>query len=78
MQGVDADTAAALDRYIARDRAALTEDIAGTKPDIILVDRIHYDWLKWAQADPALARELASYHPLVSANGILVLRRNGG
>jgi hypothetical protein len=76
MEGVDAATAAILDRYIARDRAALTEDIARNKPDIILVDRIHHDWLKWAQADAALARELTGYHELLSAHGILVLRRN--
>jgi hypothetical protein len=77
MEGANAATAAILDRYIARDRTVLTEDIERNKPDIILVDRIHYDWLKWAQTDPALARELTGYHELVSAHGILVLRRNG-
>jgi hypothetical protein len=76
LQGTDEATIAAMDRYIERDRAGLIQDIATKKPDIILVDRVHFDWLKWAKSDPVLARELARYRELVSAKGILVLRRN--
>jgi hypothetical protein len=74
-KGVDARTAALLDAYIERDRAGLIEDIARAKPDIILVDQ-RFDWLNWAKADPALARQLDGYHELTTINDILVLRRN--
>jgi hypothetical protein len=74
-KGVDRETAAVLDRYIALDRAWLREDIANNKPDIILADRIRFDWLKWAEADPALADELKHYRELASDQGIHVLRR---
>ncbi len=78
IEGADAETSAVLDQYIERDRTALTEDIARKRPDIILVDRVRYDWLKWAQASPSLARELGHYRELTATNGILVLRRKDG
>lgn len=74
-KGVDAATAARLDGYMARDRAMLVEDIRRGKPDIILVDRIRYDWHAWAQSDAALARELEAYRPLREVDGVLILRR---
>lgn len=74
-KGVDPATAARLDGYMARDLAMLVEDIRRGKPDIILVDRIRYDWYKWAQSDAALARELESYRPLDEVEGVLILRR---
>ena len=54
----------------------LIEDIRRAKPDIILVDRIHYDWHKWAQSDARLARELENYRTLDQVDGVLILRRN--
>jgi hypothetical protein len=67
---------AKLDTYEARDRAMLIEDIRRAKPDIILVDRIRFDWLAWAKADPALAKELTNYRALDTINDVLILRRN--
>jgi hypothetical protein len=74
----DPETIARLDRYMTRDRDGLIEDIARKKPDIILVDRIRNDWLKWAKSSPALMRELAHYRELVDERGVLVLRRKKG
>ncbi|HVT56016.1 MAG TPA: hypothetical protein VHD34_08210, partial [Xanthobacteraceae bacterium] len=78
MQGADAERSALLDRYIERDRNGLIEDIAQKKPDIILIDRIRYDWLQWAKASPELAKELAHYRELTEKHGVLVLRRQDG
>jgi hypothetical protein len=72
----DPATRAKLDAYEARDRAMLIEDIRIAKPDIILVDRIRFDWLAWAKADPALAKELGNYRALDTINDVLILRRN--
>jgi hypothetical protein len=58
-----------------RDRAMLLEDIRNEKPGIILVDRIGFDWLKWAQADAEIAHELEKYRSLDQINGVLILRR---
>lgn len=66
---------AKLDAYEARDRTMLREDIRNRKPDIILVDRIRFDWLRWAERDAALASELANYRPLDQINNVLILRR---
>lgn len=75
-RGADAATAAHLSAYAERDRALLVEDIARGKPDIILVDRIRFDWLRWAMADAALARQLGDYTELATIDKVLVLRRN--
>lgn len=75
LKGADAATAARLDSYMDRDRTMLIEDIWGKKPDIILVDRIRYDWFKWAQSDATLARELENYRKLEEIDGVLILRR---
>lgn len=74
-KGVDAATAARLDGYMERDRSMLIEDIRSKKPDIILVDRIRYDWFEWAQSDAALSRELDNYQKLEEVEGVLILRR---
>ncbi len=66
---------AKLDAYEMRDRAMLLEDIRNEKPGIILVDRIGFDWLKWAQADAEIAHELEKYRSLDQINGVLILRR---
>lgn len=63
------------DELEKQDRAMLIEDIRRTKPDIILVDRIRYDWWKWVQADASLMREIENYKRLDEINDVLILRR---
>lgn len=63
------------DALEAFDRDLLLEDIRRAKPDIILVDRIRFDWLKWAQDDARIARELENYRPLDTVNDVMILRR---
>jgi hypothetical protein len=53
----------------------LIEDIRRAKPDIILVDRIRFDWHEWAQSDATLSRELGNYRRLDEINDVLILRR---
>lgn len=63
------------DQLEAYDRNMLIEDIRDRKPDIILVERIRYDWYEWARHQPALARELENYSRLDEINDVLILRR---
>jgi hypothetical protein len=63
------------DALEAQDRKLLIEDIRANRPDIILVDRIRFDWWQWAQRDAALLRELDGYRRLDQINGVLILRR---
>lgn len=63
------------DALEAQDRTMLIEDIRRAKPDIILIDRIRFDWHEWAKSDAALSSELESYRPLDEINGVLILRR---
>jgi hypothetical protein len=67
---------ARLEADAARDRAMLTEDIALNRPDVILVQLTNrFDWLAWARSDPALAAQMALYHPYMTLDNVLVLRR---
>lgn len=52
-----------ISKWIAYDRAVLRRDIAERRPDIIIVDRRDFDWLKWAREDPDTARLLDGYAP---------------
>lgn len=63
------------DELEAYDRNLLIEDIRRGKPDIILVEQIGFDWMKWAMSDAVLARELESYFPLAHLHHTLILRR---
>lgn len=63
------------DRLEAQDRIMLIEDIRKHRPDVILVDRIRFDWHAWTKRDVALTRELESYRSLDEINGVLILRR---
>jgi hypothetical protein len=63
------------DELEAYDRNMLIEDIRRAKPDIILVDRIRFDWYEWAKSDAGLLRELENYRPLEQINDVLILRR---
>jgi hypothetical protein len=74
---LDADTAKRLAAYAERDRAALVEDIRQNRPDIVLIDRVGFDWEAWARADPALAEQLAAYRTAASPDRYVILRRGG-
>jgi hypothetical protein len=73
--GADEKTLTRAQSYAARERLMLLEDIRNEKPEIILVDRLRFDWLKWANADAEIARELESYRRLDEINDVLILRR---
>jgi len=76
--GLDPATAAALDRYEARERAMLRAAIAGGRPDVILLQASDAtDWLAWARADPALAGALARYRPAATVGEVRILARTG-
>jgi len=72
---LDPVTAALLDAYEAFDRAILTEDIARSLPDIILVEKVYYDWYAWARSDPLLREQLGAYREVDTLNGIVILQR---
>lgn len=63
------------DELEAYDRNTLIEDIRRAKPDIVLVDRIRFDWYEWAMSDATLMRELDNYAKLDEINDVLILRR---
>lgn len=63
------------DELEAYDRNLLIEDIRRAKPDIILVEQISFDWMKWALSDAVLARELDNYFTLAHLHRTLILRR---
>ncbi len=71
----DATTAARLDAYEAFDRAMLVEDIARSRPGIILVDQLSFDWDAWARSDPRLREQLDAYREADRVNGIMILQR---
>jgi hypothetical protein len=73
---LDAATAARLTAYEARDRAMLTADIARARPDIILLERVAFDWGAWARSDPALAEQLKHYRDAGTLYGITILARD--
>lgn len=61
-----------------RDRVMLAEDIERARPDIILIERpafAGYDWKAWAEADPAISRQLKAYRELETIDGIAILSR---
>jgi hypothetical protein len=63
------------DELEAYDRDMLIADIRRSRPDIILVDRIRFDWYEWAKGDQAVSRELENYYRLDQINDVLILRR---
>lgn len=61
--------------YVEHDRLAVIADLKNQKPDIVIVERIRFDWLAWAKSDPRIARELENYRELIDVNNFVVLRR---
>jgi len=72
---LDANTAKTLAAYAERDRATLEEDIRQNRPDIIVIDRVAFDWEAWARADPGLAEQLAAYRAVASLDRHVILQR---
>jgi hypothetical protein len=72
---LDAKTAARLDAYEAFDRAMLVEDIARSRPDVILVEKLSFDWEAWARSDLRLREQLDAYREVETLNGIMILQR---
>jgi 4-amino-4-deoxy-L-arabinose transferase-like glycosyltransferase len=64
--------AAALQRYAARDRAMLLEDIRRGRPDIILLDM---RWETRMRSDPALSELLRAYSEVSREEGVIILGR---
>ena len=63
------------ENFVERDRLGVIEDIRKQRPDIIIIERVRYDWLAWAKSDARIARELENYRELTEINNLLVLRR---
>ncbi len=75
-EALDAQTAARLDAYAARDKAMFTEDLARNRPDVIVVDRHDGNpWTDWVNSYPPLAAEMAHYRIYRSIKDFDVLRR---
>ena len=71
----EAQAAARLDVYVARERAGLIEDFKRQSPDVVLIDNEDSDWGNWAYADPELSVLLKSYVRVQTIKGIEILRR---
>jgi hypothetical protein len=72
---LDAKTATQLDAYEAFDRAMLVEDIARSRPDLILVEKGYFDWDAWARSDPRLREQLEAYREADVSPVIVILQR---
>lgn len=72
---IDAETAARLQVYVARERAGIIEDFKKQPPDVVLIDNRDSDWGRWAYADPELSALLKSYTPVETVDGVDILRR---
>jgi len=75
MQKMLGERLAEIERAAAEDRATLEEDIRQNRPDIIVIDRVAFDWEAWARADPGLAEQLAAYRTAVSLERYVILQR---
>ena len=74
-EALDAETARKLAAYAERDRASLEQDIRQNRPDIIVIDRVAFDWEAWARADPGLAEQSAGYRTAASLDRYAILQR---
>jgi hypothetical protein len=72
---VSADNAPALDRYVARERAWLIEDIKRETPTIVLIDNHTGQWGAWLRADAELSALLASYKKVDTFDNVDILTR---
>jgi hypothetical protein len=67
---LDPQQEAMLDRYAARERAMLIEDIRKNPPTVVLVDNFSDRWSDWLQQNPDIADQLRDYHWVATINDI--------
>lgn len=72
---LDADRAALLNGYAARERDWLIADIRRTPPSVVMIDNLTGDWGAWVAADPELSALLAPYTRKQTLNGVEILSR---
>jgi len=72
---VSPEKAPVLDRYVARERAWLIEDIKRRPPTLVLVDNLTGAWGGWLRADPELTALLKPFRRVGSFERIDVLQR---
>jgi hypothetical protein len=69
---LDPQQEATLDRYAARERAMLIEDIEKNPPTVILVDNYSDHWSDWLRDNPDIASLLRDYRVIATINDIEV------
>jgi hypothetical protein len=70
---VDAETAKMLARYKAFDRSIWLRDMKQNRPDIVLIDGLH--WRRWAMANPMVRASLDDYQRDKIVNGVEIWLR---
>jgi hypothetical protein len=68
---------AALDRYVALDRAMLIDALRNRKPDVIVIQKEPADFDRWAREDAEIGALLEPYRQAATTPEVLVLRRAG-
>jgi hypothetical protein len=63
---------AKLDRYAARERAMLIEDIRNNPPTVVLIDNYSDHWSDWLRDNPEVAGMLRDYRLVTTINDIEV------
>jgi hypothetical protein len=66
---------AMLDRYAARERAMLLEDVRKNPPTVVLVDNFSDRWSDWLQQNPDVADQLRDYRLVATINDIEIRAR---
>jgi hypothetical protein len=61
-----------LDRYAARERAMLVEDIKNTEPTVVLIDNFSDNWSAWLRDNPDIANLLRDDRLVTTINDIEV------
>ena len=72
-RGAVGEAASRYEAYLKLDRERLIAEIAGGKPDAILI--AGKSWLAWTQAHPDVAAALADYRPRGTADDVIVYAR---
>ncbi len=66
---------AMLDRYAARERTMLLEDVRKNPPTVVLVDNFSDRWSDWLQQNPDVADQLRDYRLVATINDIEIRAR---
>ncbi|MDR3496264.1 MAG: hypothetical protein P4L82_16825 [Ancalomicrobiaceae bacterium] len=73
----DAATRARMAEWIAKDHATIARDIRIGQPDVILADRLGYDWDETVKTTPGMAELMAGYAKTADVDGVdLLVRRD--